>query len=48
MRTRHDTADCGVMACDSRLRISHVVHQVTCQVIWWRSERRVRERVRDK
>ena len=48
MRTRHDTADCGVMACDSWLRISHVVYQVTCQVIWWRSERRVKEQVRDE
>jgi len=36
------------MACDSWLRISHMVYQVTCQVIWWRSERCVKERVRDK
>ena len=49
-------ADCGVMACDIRLRngqVIHqvtcqVIHQVTCQVIWWQSKQHVRERVENE
>jgi len=40
-----NTADCGMMACDIWLQIGQVIHQVTCQVIWWQSERCMRERV---
>jgi len=45
MMMLRSAADCGVMACDSYLRNGQVIHQVTCQVIWWQSERRMRERV---